>query len=114
MLTQDKSYWTIEPAALREMFYGECAAEDIALATSRLMPEPAQPLMTPIRVSDRNFGSVPRIYIQCLRDKAVPPALQKKMYDALPCGRVLSLATDHSPFFSAPELLTEHLLSCLI
>ena len=46
------------------------------------------------------FESVRRLYITCLRDRAISPAAQQRMYEALPCERVLRLASDHSPFLS--------------
>ena len=110
-IAEDQSSTTVRQASLKEVFYGECQEEDIALARLLLAPEARAPSATPISVSQSNFGRVPRVYIECLRDKAVPPALQKKMYAALPCQEVISMDTDHSPFFSAPEALVTHLLS---
>jgi hypothetical protein len=52
---------------------------------------------------------VPRVYVACLRDRAISPAVQQRMYEARPCQRVLTLDTDHSPFYSAPEPLAAHL-----
>jgi hypothetical protein len=106
-----KSTATIREAAIKETFYSGCAEEDIALARLLLVPEALAPLATPIRITEGNFGRVPRVYIECLRDKALPPALQKKMYTTLPCQQVISMDTDHSPFFSAPEELVTHWLS---
>ena len=111
VMAEDQSSATVQEAALKEVFYGGCSEEDIALARLLLMPEALAPLATPIRITEGNFGRVPRVYIECLRDNALPPALQKKMYTALPCQQVISLDTDHSPFFSAPEELGTHLLS---
>ena len=111
VLAEDQSYATVREAAIKETFYGGCSAEDIALARLLLVPEALAPLATPIRITEGNFGRVPRVYIECLRDKAIPPALQKKMYTALPCQQVIAMETDHSPFFSAPEELGTHLLS---
>ena len=53
---------------------------------------------------------MPRAYIECLRDRAIPLELQRLMVAALPC-LVSSLDTDHSPFYSAPEALCEQLAS---
>jgi hypothetical protein len=39
----------------------------------------------------------------------VPPALQRRMYCALPCDRVIAMDTAHSPFISAPATLALHL-----
>jgi len=111
VMAEDQSSATVRQAALKEVFYSECLDEDLALARLLLAPEAMAPLATPISVSESNFGRVPRVYIECLRDKAIPPALQKKMYTALPCRKVISIDTDHSPFFSAPEALVTHLLS---
>ena len=47
------------------------------------------------------------------RDKCVPHSLQKRMHAALPCGNVMTIDTDHSPFFSAPERLVECLCSII-
>ena len=111
VMAEDQSSATVREAAIKEAFYGGCSEEDIALARLLLVPEALAPSATPISITEGNFGRVPRVYIECLRDKAIPPALQKKMYTALPCQKVISMDTDHSPFFSAPEELVTHLLS---
>jgi pimeloyl-ACP methyl ester carboxylesterase len=91
--------------------YNDCSDEDIAWAAPLLVPEPTAPMQTPVRISSENFGRVPRIYIETLRDNGVTPWLQKQMYTALPCQRVISMDTSHSPFLSAPEELAAHLLA---
>ena len=97
--------------ALKETFYNESPDEDVTLATLLVKPEPRGPAGTAMHVTNANFGSVPRTYIECLRDRAIPLQLQRKMQVALPCKSVLSIDTDHSPFFSTPQLLAELLLS---
>jgi pimeloyl-ACP methyl ester carboxylesterase len=101
---------TVREEALRDLFYASCSEEDVMLARLSLQPEAMGPLATPIHTTPDNFGRIPRVYIECLRDNAVLPALQKQMYGPLPCERVMSIDTDHSPFFSAPEALTRHLI----
>ena len=108
VMSPDKLFSTMREESLRDAFYGQCSAEDVALAHELVRPEPTAPLATPLRLTQENFGRVPRVYVQCLRDRAIPPALQQQMYTATPC-RVLCLDTDHSPFFSAPDELTAHL-----
>lgn len=111
VIADDGISLTVKEEALKAVFYGECPEEDIALARLLLRPEPRGPTGTPIHITEENFGSVPRFYIECLRDKAIPQSLQKKMYSALPCQKVITIDTDHSPFFSAPQRLVECLLS---
>jgi len=54
---------------------------------------------------------VPRVYIECLRDRTIAPPIQKMMYTATPCQTIFSMETSHSPFFSAPQELVRHLTS---
>jgi pimeloyl-ACP methyl ester carboxylesterase len=109
VMSEDKGSSTLREDVVRSAFYGECSDEDVALARSLLQPEPTLPLATPVHLSEKNFGRVPRVYVACLRDRAVTPPLQKQMCAALPCKQVLTIDTDHSPFFSRPDELVAHL-----
>ena len=109
-IDEGAGYATVADSAIEEVFYADCMTEDIALAKSLLLPEPLAPSATPLSITNENFGRVPRTYIECLRDKAISPGHQKKMYMALPCERMISMESDHSPFFSNPKELTEYLL----
>lgn len=96
---------------IREAFYADCDTADMTLAKALLRPEPLGPYNVPISTTDDRFGSVPRIYIETIEDKALLPAFQASMYEARPCDEVVTLETSHSSFFSAPDTLVEHLLS---
>jgi pimeloyl-ACP methyl ester carboxylesterase len=109
--SEDRSYSTIRREALKEVFYGGCSDEDVARAAELLRPQATAPSPVPVRITEENFGSIPRVYIETLRDRAVTPWLQKQMYTATSCRRVISMDTAHSPFLSAPEELVAHLLS---
>ena len=95
--------------ALAETFYGDCTPAEIEDAASRLRPEPVLPNRTPVHVTAERFGRVSRAYIATAADRAVPPALQRQMYTALPCDKVITMDTAHSPFISAPSTLALHL-----
>jgi hypothetical protein len=95
----------------KEVFYNDCSDEDIAWAQSLLVPAPLQIAFTPVATTEKNFGRVPRYYIECLRDRAITHSCQRRMYMALPCERVFTLDTSHSPFLSAPQALVDHLLA---
>jgi len=111
IFAEDMSYATVRDEAVKEAFYGDCSDEDVAWATSMLIRQAIAPLTTAIDVSEENFGQVPRVYIECLRDRTVSPSLQKEMYTVLPCQRVFSMDTSHSPFLSEPAKLVAHLTS---
>jgi pimeloyl-ACP methyl ester carboxylesterase len=109
IVSDDQLYATVRAEAQREGFYGECSDEDVTQAQSLLRPEPMAPLATPIHLTAGNYGRIPRVYIECLRDKAIPIALQRQMYAATPCQQVITIDTDHSPFLSRPEALAADL-----
>lgn len=100
---------TVREEAIRNAFFGECSDDDVALARSLIQPEPVLPSATPVHVTAENFGRVPRVYIECLRDRAITPMLQKQMHTKNPCRQVVSIDTDHSPFLSRPDELVAHL-----
>jgi len=101
---------TLRPDAIRDAFYGQCSEDDFALAQSLLRPEPIAPLVTPLHLTAARFGTVPRVYVECTADRAITHAAQRRMQDALPCRERITLACDHSPFFSRPDELAQALL----
>jgi pimeloyl-ACP methyl ester carboxylesterase len=110
-MPEDLSYSSVNEEIVKEAFYGHCSEEDINYAKPRLVPEASAPFQTPVVTTEEKFGQIPRVYISCLKDKAIGPSTQKKMYTNLPCDKLIRMDTDHSPFFSAPEELAMHLLS---
>lgn len=110
-LSDDGALLLPNPARAAEVFYNSCGREDIDRAVARLRPQPTKPGQEPLTVTPERFGSVPRAYVECLRDNAQPLAFQRFMQAALPCDPVLTLDTDHSPFFCAPDALTDHLVA---
>lgn len=100
---------TVRDEVIDDAFYGDCGAEDVALARLLLRPEPVAPLLTPLALSDASYGSVPRVYIGCSQDRAVTPLAQRLMLEATPCEQRLRLDSAHSPFFSTPDALVEAL-----
>lgn len=100
--TPDGQALLLERTTVPELFYAGCPAEDVALALRLLRAEPVTPLVTPVAITEARAGRVPRAYIECLDDRAIPLWLQRQMQAARPCAPVLSLSTGHSPFFAAP------------
>jgi pimeloyl-ACP methyl ester carboxylesterase len=96
----------ISPEGARDFLYTCCSPEIVELVYARHTPEPITPFETPIAITEATLGSVPRYYIECLRDRVVPIGLQRTMRADIPFAGVCSLDTDHSPFFSKAEDLT--------
>ncbi len=96
----------------RSVFYEDCSDEDAEWAINQLQPEPLIPpsSSTSTALEEPSPYRGPRFYIECLRDKALGPRTQKWMYTESPCEAVFSLDTSHSPFLSAPLLVSEYLI----
>ncbi len=107
----DRSYSTVRPEAAREIFYNDCSDEDVARAQSLLGPQPSAPSRAPLKTTPENYGRLPKVYIETLRDQAIPTSLQRRMYSAVSISRIITMDTSHSPFFSAPEALVARLTS---
>ena len=112
ILNEEQGYSTFkEEAPFKEMLGADCSDEDIEWAKSLLVPEPLAPSVTPLHTTVENYGLVPRVYIESRRDRSISPSIQKKMYSALPCQKIISMETGHASFLSAPEELVRHLTS---
>lgn len=101
---------TLQNEIYKEGLYHDCDDTITELAKVLLSHEPVESGITPLELTDENFGRVPRVYIECTEDRAVTPFIQQKMYTETLCEKVYKLATSHSPFFSKPQELVDILL----
>ena len=107
VLSNDRSTSTLLDSAIKDTFYSTTSDNLVARASSLVGPEPMGTFVTPLDLGTA-FDEIPRVYIECRQDNAIPLKLQKLVTAAMPC-RILTIDTDHSPFYSAPELLSDHL-----
>jgi len=106
----DALSFSARPERARAVFYTNCSDEDVAFAIPRLRPQAYSVQRAVLTLTPERFGRVPRVYIECLEDNAISLGLQRDMVEKSPCREVISLPTDHSPFFSAPGLLADALV----
>lgn len=93
----------LDPAGARDAFYLDCADADAAAAKAKLTPQPVAPWRQAVQIGAR-YAALPRHYVECTLDRAIPLAEQRRMHAATPC-RVHTLDSAHSPFFSMPDRL---------
>lgn len=98
---------TLQPEIYKEGLYHDCHEDITELAKLLLSHESITTGITPLQLSDENFGSIRRFYIECTEDKAVTSFIQQKMYNEIPCEKVYRMNTSHSPFFSKPVELCD-------
>ncbi len=97
---------TLKPEIFKEGLYHDCDENITQLAKLLLSHEPIESGITPLQLTNENFGKVPKYYIECTEDRAVTPFIQHKMYTDTVCDKVYCLPTSHSPFFSKPQELS--------
>lgn len=96
----------LDKALLRDLLFNQSPAKDVALASVSMRPIPFAPVLEKLSLSDKNYGSVRRFYLETSEDSALPLSLQQSMINANPPERVFRLkGSDHSPFFSKPQAL---------
>jgi pimeloyl-ACP methyl ester carboxylesterase len=97
----------LPPAGARDAVFNCCDDEQAAWGIERRGPQPVAPFTQPV---EGNPAGLPRAYVGCLRDRAVLPALQRRMREAAGCDPVIDIDTDHSPMVSRPRELIDALL----
>lgn len=98
---------TLRSEIFKEGLYHDCDDDIYQMAKLILSHESAVTGITPLKLTEENYGKLPRYYIECTEDKAVTPFIQQKMYTETPCEKVYQIPTSHSPFFSSPKDLTD-------
>lgn len=89
---------------MEEYLFHDCPPEVWASARKRLRPEPIALSKDRVTVTADRAGRIPRAYVECLQDRAIPLSLQRAMVAAAPCV-VASLDCGHMPFYSQPQEL---------
>jgi pimeloyl-ACP methyl ester carboxylesterase len=100
---------TIPAEASRGAFYGSCREDVAAWAIARQRPQVVATFATPVSIPNGALAGIPRYYVMCRRDQAIPPALQLRMSREAACTEVIELDTDHTPHLSMPEQLADAL-----
>ena len=101
---------------LKATFYGDVSESEFAHAASLLhCDEPVTAAVTPSVITPGRFGMVPRHYIRCTQDCAIPLACQDHMIatvdDAIGGKTIIqTLESSHSPFLSQPAALSKILI----
>jgi pimeloyl-ACP methyl ester carboxylesterase len=97
---------TMPGEAARTVIYGCADDEAAARAIARRGPQPVAPFLAPVSIPDASreaFERLPRAYIACKQDRAIPYPLQVRMREAAGCDPVIEIDTDHAPMVSRTE-----------
>lgn len=106
--SDDGLSFSIRPEHAREVFYHDCPEAAVAFALENLCAQAILPQATKVTLGPR-YRSVPRSYVICDADSAIPPEFQAEMAADFAPGDVRVLHGSHSPFFADPKGLARHL-----
>jgi pimeloyl-ACP methyl ester carboxylesterase len=101
---------TMPAAASKMALYADCADAVAEWAISQQRPQPLAPFATPVSIPEGALDRIPRFYVLCTRDRAIPEALQRRMIREHGCEMVVELDTDHTPHLSRTPELVEAML----
>lgn len=101
----------IKKEMVGEIFYNKCPRNTKILSKNLITAQPLKPVLTPISLTKKNYGSICAYYIETKKDNSITPYLQKKMYSAYPNTCLFSIRTDHSAFFSKVKRLNQILIA---
>ncbi|MGC6470667.1 MAG: alpha/beta fold hydrolase [Flavobacteriales bacterium] len=109
-LSDDKTYALVKEEEIQNAFAHDITEEAFNGAKPYIVPEPSAPLMYELEITEENFGSIPKYYIECTEDRAIPIEVQRAMYVDKVEG-VFTIESSHTPNFSQPNKVAEILLS---
>jgi pimeloyl-ACP methyl ester carboxylesterase len=107
VVSGDPPFATMPAEASRAATYAHCSDEMAAWAIASRTPQPVFPFTEPVALGGFDFAGIPRAYVFCAQDNAIPPPLQRRMIAAAGCDPVLELDTDHVPQLSRTAELAE-------
>lgn len=103
-MAPDGVTFTVDPAQAADKFYHDVDAQTARWATSMLCPQPTLPQQTALP-DTALADALPRHYIRCTSDRAIPPDFQRTMTQDWRGGTVTDLPTSHTPNLSDPAAL---------
>jgi pimeloyl-ACP methyl ester carboxylesterase len=99
----DGTTWFRDEGAVRDVFYHDCAPEDVHWAFARLRRQAAAPRREACPLSAWSPGE--RTYVLCREDRAVSPTWSRRAARERLGVEPIELDGSHSPFISRPAAL---------
>jgi pimeloyl-ACP methyl ester carboxylesterase len=109
VVSGDPPVATMTAEAAHAATYAHCSDERAAWAIASSTPQPVFPFTEPVQLDGFDFAGIPRAYVFCGQDRAIPPPLQRRMIATAGCSPVIELDTDHVPQLSRTAELAEAL-----
>ncbi len=112
-LTVDQAHGAaiIAKDAVADIFAADAPQQVHEYLASHIKPEPLAPLATPVHLTEKNFGSIKKVYIHTVNDNAISYPAQQYMVKNSKVDKVYTLQSSHTPFISMPDKLAAILIA---
>lgn len=110
-LSVDKTVLEFDREAALDLFYNTTSPDLAQASIRRFCRLPLAYVTTPVFHTEERFGRLPKTYVLCAQDRALPPARQRHMIQLMRPDRVVELDCDHSPALCRPDALAGALLA---
>jgi len=106
LVSEDQSEFDIKREDIATIFCQDGSDEVKQMILKNYRSEPAAPFADPVILTDENFGSVTKYYVETLLDQGIGNILQKQMIAAAAIKNVYEMNTGHTPSLSNPAALS--------
>ncbi len=109
IFSEDGSFVTLNDEDIGSLFLHDVEEEEeVARMINGLsMKQASQPFMVAARLSEENFGTVPKHFIRASLDRTMSPSLQDEMITNWKVAQVFTLESGHFPLSSMANILCE-------
>lgn len=101
----DHSASRVRPEGAQQVFLHDCEPAQAEAAAARLVWQPERGRAMRPRLTAERWGRLPKLYVECLRDRSIPLRLQQAMHRECHGCEVVSLDSGHVPQLARPEEL---------
>lgn len=109
-IDQEHGAAIIAKDAVADIFAADAPQQVQEYLAANIKPEPLAPLATPVHLTEKNYGSVKKVYIHTVNDNAISYPAQQYMVKTGKVAKVYTLPSSHTPFISMPDKLAAILI----
>jgi pimeloyl-ACP methyl ester carboxylesterase len=108
-ISHDGSSAMVQSEKIHSAFAHDVSELPFDFVKPYLSPEPLLPLQYELNVDEKVLSEIPKFYIECTEDRAIPIEIQRAMY-AGKVKKVFTMPSSHMPVFSDPKKLCGFLI----
>jgi len=110
-IDQEHGAAIIAKDAVADIFAADAPQQVQDYIAANVKAEPLAPLATPVHLTEKNFGSIKKVYIHTVNDHAISYPAQQYMVSHSKVDKVYTLQSSHTPFISMPDKLAAILIA---